>query len=659
MAEVNRLEYFDRLRRAIELEREEEKRAALEEIKRLSGEKRERLGRAVLNLRGSFQGRDIGGYYVVKFGRAKPFETEIDVGDVVLVSRGDPLKSDLTGTVVAKTSRSLSVAFDDPPPKWTLKKGIRIDLYFNDVTFKRMERAIDKMESGRETSWIREIVLGKRKPLEPKIVEVDFFDDGLNEFQRRAAERALGAEVFLIHGPPGTGKTRTLTEVIVQLVRMGKRVAASADSNTAADNLLENLVKRGVKAVRIGHPARVEKELVTHTLSYTVQSDPEYGRVEELMNEAQRLIEERDSFTRPEPKYRRGLSDEEILRLAEKGKGSRGVPPRLISSMAAWIRKNLQISKLMDEAKKLEEAILKRKLVEAEVVVGTNSSFGMDFMEDERFDCLVHDEATQSTEPSSYIPLVLSRCLIMAGDHKQLPPTVMNLEAQKILSKTLFEKFIERFEGVSEILRVQYRMNERIMEFSSRVFYDGKLIAHESVRNRTLSKLGYSMKDGLNFPLVVHPDVSLALIDTSHHPGKWERQRRGSTSRENELEATLVKKVVEDLSKIGLPTSEIGVITPYDDQVDLLKRILPGEIKVSTVDAFQGKEKEVIVISFVRSNRNGDLGFLEDLRRLNVSITRARSKLILIGDFSTLSAHPVYRDLRSYVSRFGRVEIIR
>ena len=595
----------------------------------------------------------------MKFGRSRVIETEIDVGDVVLVSKGNPLKSDLTGTVVAKTSRSISVAFSDYPPKWVLSKGIRLDLFFNDITFKRMEKAIEMMEKGESTSWIREIILGKRKPKGSNDKRVKFHDSDLNEFQKRAVERAIGSEVFLIHGPPGTGKTRTLTEVVHQLVLEGKRVAVSADSNTAADNVLENLVKRKIKAVRIGHPARVEKELLEHTLSYIVQSSPDYSKVEKLMEEARRLIDMRDGFTKPEPKYRRGLSDEEIKRLAKMNKGSRGVPAKIVSSMAKWIEINEKVSNLMEEAKNLEMKILKRELGRAEVVVGTNSSFGMDYMLDEKFDCLVHDEATQSTEPSSYIPLVLSKCLIMAGDHKQLPPTVLSLEAQKVLSKTLFEKLIERFEESSTILRIQYRMNERIMEFPSKTFYDGKLIAHESVRDRTLFGLGYSLTGMESFPRVVDPRIPISIIDTSHHPGKWERQRKGSTSRENELEASLVKKLVTDFLGMGIPERDIGVITPYDDQVDLLKRILPDGVKVSTVDAFQGKEKEVIIISFVRSNREKELGFLEDLRRLNVSITRARSKLVMIGDFSTLSSHPVYSSLRQYVLKNGRVEILR
>ncbi len=649
------MRHFKDLRRAIEYERKAQREATLQEIRTLSGWKREKLGRAVLNLRGKLLGRDLGGFYVVKFGRSKPFETEIDVGDVVLVSKGDPLKSDLTGTVVSKTSRSISVAFQELPPKWALSRGVRLDLFFNDVTFRRMENAINVVEN--EKAELRDLVLGVRTPASSQPVPFDPRDEELNPYQVEAVSKALGSEdVFMIHGPPGTGKTRTLTELIVQFVKRGLRVAASADSNTAVDNLLANLIDRGLRVVRIGHPARVEKELVKHTLSNLVRRDPAYTEIEKLYNRVEMLKEKRDSKLRPEPKYRRGLSDEEIKRLASKGARSRGISPDIIRKMAEWIELNEKISDSMEEIRERELEIIHRVLRSSDVVLGTNSSFGMDFMEDMRFDVLVMDEATQSTEPSCYIPMVLAERWIMAGDHRQLPPTVLSLEAKDILDKTLFERLIESHPHVSALLRIQYRMNEKIMEFPSRTFYNGLLLAHESVRNRTLAGLGYE-----NLPLnskwkdVLDPREPLILVDTSKIEGRRERQRRGSTSFENPLEARIVGELIDGLLKMGIPEDWIGVITPYDDQVNLLDEILPKGIKVSTVDGFQGREKEIIVVSFVRSNSKGDLGFLEDLRRLNVSITRARSKLVLIGDFSTLGRHPVYSSLRKYCKERGRV----
>ncbi|MCD6450020.1 MAG: IGHMBP2 family helicase [Thermotogaceae bacterium] len=655
------MNYFEKLLQAIELEREEEKKAAINEIKALPGSKREKLGRAILNLKGSYKGRELGGLYLVKFGRKTPFEnTEIDVGDVVLASKGNPLKSDLTGTVTSRTSRSITVAFSDPPPKWVLSKGIRIDLYYNDITFKRMEEAVNVIKDSESFKWLREILLGKRRPSFPEKINLSFFDEKLNDFQKEAVSLSLGSkEVFLIHGPPGTGKTRTLIEVINQLVKAGKKVAVAADSNAAVDNILSRMKPECI--TRIGHPARVEKNLIERTLSYKVENSARYKEVENYRKLAEDAIKERDKCTKPEPKYKRGLSDEQILQLAKQGRSSRGIPSSIIKSMASWIEKNTIVQIYLDKAKEIEEEIIKEILGKSCVVIGTASSFGIDYMKDFSFDVLVFDEATQATEPAVYIPLILSKTMIMAGDHKQLPPTILNEKAKEILSKTLFERLIEKYPENSRMLRIQYRMNEKIMEFPSETFYDGKLIADESVGERTLESVGYTLDeiDDNFLKEVLDPKKPLVLIDTSNHPGKQERQRKGSTSYENQLEASIASKVLKGLLKMKIPKEEIGIITPYDDQVELISREISEVVKVSSVDGFQGQEREVIIISFVRSNKNGEIGFLNDLRRLNVSITRARSKLIMIGDFKTLSHHPVYKELRDFVKIKGHIVIYK
>ena len=651
------MNYFEELLHAIELEREEEKRAAINEIKALPGPKREKLGRALLNLKGSYKGRELGGLYLVKFGRKSPFRNlEIDVGDVVLVSKGNPLKSDLTATVVEKTSRSITVAFSDPPPKWVLSKGIRIDLYYNDVTFKRMEEALKVIKDSADFGWFREIIFKKRHPQIPKKVSLKFFDEMLNDYQKDAVSLSIGSdEIFLIHGPPGTGKTRTLLEVINQLVKMGKKAAVAADSNAAVDNMLSRINLECV--TRIGHPARVEKSLIEKTLSYKVESSERYKEVENYRKSAEEVMKKRDSCIRPEPKYKRGLSDEQILELSKKGKGARGVPASVIKSMACWIEKNMIVQSYLDRAREIEDDIIREVLERSCVVMGTAASFGIDYMKNFRFDVLVFDEATQATEPAVYIPLVLSKSLVMAGDHKQLPPTVLSEKAKEILSKTLFERLIENFSENSKMLRVQYRMNERIMEFSSRTFYEGKLIADESVKERTLESLGYTL-NGIEDDFlkeVLDPKEPLVLIDTSNHQNKWERQKRGSTSYENPLEAAIVSRVLEGLLMMGVPNEEIGIITPYDDQVELISKKISEKVKVSSVDGFQGQEREVIIISFVRSNRSGEMGFLNDIRRLNVSITRAKSKLIMVGDFSTLKTNKIYKDLKNYMIENGKI----
>lgn len=340
------------------------------------------------------------------------------------------------------------------------------------------------------------------------------------------------------------------------------------------------------------------------------------------------------------------MSDEEILRYAETGSWIRGVNPKAIKSMASWIKLQEKINDLYQEAKRLEDKLIKDILTNADVVCSTNSMAGSDYVKGLNFDVVVVDEATQSVEPSTLIPIIKGKKFILAGDHKQLPPTVLNPRAEKYLQITLFERLVKMYKKCYTTLRVQYRMNEKIMKFPSRMFYGNLLIADERVRKHTLKDLG------INGNGIFSPEKVVVFIDTKGK-GK-ERQRKGSTSYENPLEAKICAWIVKEFIKIGLKPEHIGVISPYDDQVSLLTDMLKDTgIEIKTVDGFQGREKEVIIVSFVRSNPEGNLGFLEDLRRLNVSITRAKRKLILIGDSLTLSNNEVYYNLIHYVCLKG------
>ncbi len=627
-------EFVEKLKRSIEIERKAQIEAMLNEIKRLSGEERERRGNAILNLNGKIVDEEFG-YKLVKYGRRRKIVTNINVGDLVLVSRGNPLKSDLVGVVAEKGERYLVVALENVP-NWALK-DVRIDLYANDVTFRRWLENLENLgESGFKAL---KLALGLEKPKKCEKVEFEPFDRSLNHSQIRAVSLALGSDFFLIHGPFGTGKTRTLAEVVRQEVKRGNRVLATAESNVAVDNLVELL--KDLNVVRLGHPSRVTQDLRSKTLSARVREHEMYGEVEELRRKAERLMGLRERFRKPTPALRRGLSDDEILELAEKKRGARGVSWKVVRSMAEWIKLNRLIDEILERARRMEENIAKEIVESADVVLATNSTA---FTIDCYFDVAVIDEATQSTIPSVLIPINKADKFVLAGDHKQLPPTVLKAEE---LKKTLFEILIEMYVDHSVMLEVQYRMNEKLMDFPNREFYDGKLKAHESVRNITLKDLGVKNARWR----VLDPKEVLVFIDTSKCPNRWERQRRGSTSRENELEARIVKRVVEGLKRIGVQREWIGVITPYDDQVDLLRTLV--DVEVNTVDGYQGREKEVVIVSFVRSNRRGDIGFLEDLRRLNVALTRAKRKLVLIGDSKTLSSHETYSRLIGFVKKEG------
>ncbi|NJD98925.1 IGHMBP2 family helicase [Thermococcus sp. LS1] len=644
---MNLLRFINHLRELVELEREAEIDAMREEMRRLSGREREKAGRAILGLNGKIIGEEFG-YKLVKYGREREIKTEISVGDLVVISRNDPLRSDLVGTVTEKGKRFLVVALESVP-SWALR-NVRIDLYANDITFRRQLENLEKL--GKSGKRALEFLLGLGEPEESRSLKFEPFDRNLNESQRKAVSLALGSgDFFLIHGPFGTGKTRTLVELIRQEVERGNKVLATAESNVAVDNLVERL--SGVELVRLGHPSRVSKHLKETTLAYKVENHPRYRRVREFRNRAERLAMMRDGLTKPTPQWRRGLTDREILRLAEKGIGTRGIPARKIKEMAEWIRINRKVQLLYDEAKKIEEGIVREIIENAQVVLATNSSAALEFLDGVEFDVAVIDEASQATIPSVLIPINRAKRFVLAGDHKQLPPTILSEEAKE-LSRTLFEGLIERYPAKAQMLEVQYRMNERLMEFPSREFYGGRIRADESVRNITLADLKVR-RPGFGEPWdsILDPSEPLVFVDTSKHPEKWERQRKGSQSRENRLESALVKKIVERLMGMGVRPEWIGVITPYDDQRDLISSLLSEEVEVKTVDGYQGREKEVIILSFVRSNKKGELGFLTDLRRLNVSLTRAKRKLVVVGDSETLSVHPTYKRFIEFVRGNG------
>ena len=476
----------------------------------------------------------------------------------------------------------------------------------------------------------------------------------LNEFQERAIERALNAEkVFLIHGPPGTGKTTTLVELIKRCVEKGEKILATADSNVAVDNLVERLADKGVHVIRVGNPVRVLKNIQKHTLDYLISLEPEFHKAQKYYEEIDKLKKEQERYIKPIPRYRRGLSDEEILKRASTGTPVRGLSPKILRSMARWLQFQEKIKKLYEKAKEEENKAVEKIINRAQVVCTTNSTAGSEILEGFSFDRIIIDEATQAVEPSCLIPLVKGRKLVMAGDHKQLLPTVLSQEAQEELSYTLFERLIDLYgDSIYETLRIQYRMNKKIMEFPNRMFYEGKLIAHESVANHTIADLiNFEKYKNLRGALkeAINPENVLVFLSVK---GK-EKQRKGSTSYFNEEEAKVVKKLIGSLLSVGINPEQVGVISPYEDQVNLLSEVLPEDVEVKTVDGFQGREKEVILISFVRSNDRGDIGFLRDYRRLNVAITRARRKLICIGNSETLRTDKLYNEFLKYIERNG------
>jgi len=627
--------YIKNLITLINYERDAEIDLMTREISTMSGQKREELGRAINKVKGKSLGKELG-LQIVQFGRSEVIDTEISVGDMVLISTDNPLRSDLTGTVTEKGARFIKVAFDKRVPKWAIKKKVRIDLYANDITFRRMEDNLNHLSLKGKNAL--EYILNERNPKKNRDVPyISYIDENLNDSQKKAIENALSCEnFFLIHGPFGTGKTRTLVELISQETRQGHKVLATAESNAAVDNILERLMdNKKLTLTRLGHPQRVSKHNITQTLAYKAENHKLNKKIKKIHKKIENMIEKRRVHTKPTPQYRRGYGDYDILHMASKGKGGRGISSDKMKSMAKWIEINQEIDEAHDEIKRIENRMIKDIVDSSNVILATNSSSALEAIARVKFDVAVIDEASQATIPSVLIPIAKAHRFILAGDHKQLPPTIISDRAGA-LSKTLFEELIRIYPFKSQLLNIQYRMNSLLMKFPNEEFYDNGLKSDSSVDDIKIRDILDSHQD----------EEALLFIDTSYIADNRERHLKDSKSIVNEIEAEIAIRIADDYLSDGVNESDIGIISPYADQVKIIQE--NTEIEVKTVDGFQGREKEIIIISTVRSNDNGNIGFLSDLRRLNVAITRAKRKLIIIGNKDTLITNPTYERLINF-----------
>lgn len=652
--------YIKKLISLINEERKAEMELMINEIKKLSPKKREQLGRAINKVKGKKLGKELG-FNIIQYGRKEIIDTEISVGDIVLISVGNPLKSDLTGTVTEKGSRFIKVAIENVP-KWALKKHVRIDLYANDVTFRRMEENLVNLTiKGKDAL---EYSLHKRQPQEDdeEILnkKLTFKDKSLNESQKQAIKKALASKnFFLIHGPFGTGKTRTLIELINQEYLLESKILATAESNAAIDNILERLskIKTEMNLTRLGHPQRVDKENIKYTLAYKVENHPLNKKIDEIKEKIEKLSEKRDEYTKPTPRYRRGYSDSEIFRLGVQRQGGRGISPKTMNSMANWLEKNRDIDELHSTIKDIENNMIQDIVDKSDVILSTNSSAALEAISKTKFNIAIVDEASQATIPSVLIPIAKAKKFVLAGDHKQLPPTIISNKAQK-LENTLFEELINKYPNKSVLLNTQYRMNELLMDFPNSEFYNSKLNSAETVKDITITdiieenKLSDIEKVKIEDQLLTDKQP-LIFVDTSKIDKNGEKQLKDSKSIINLAEAETTLEIVNFYQKLGISDKDIGIISPYADQVNLLKN--KTNLEVKTVDGFQGREKEIIIISTVRSNDKGKIGFLTDLRRLNVALTRAKRKLIIIGNKETLKTNPTYERLIKHANENKRI----
>ena len=554
-----------------------------------------------------------------EFGRPVQFFWGKPTSGEATSNRPSPLSLsyyNFTATVSYVDGDRMVVAVPDSAPIIELQntdQQLGIQLSFDETSYRTMFDALDRVMRSKNNrlAELRDLFY---KPTPGGVGTCRFFSFAplsfpwLNPTQEQAVNLVLRAkDVAIVHGPPGTGKTTTLVEAIFETLHREPQVLVCAQSNMAVDWISERLVDRGVNVLRIGNPTRVNDKMLSFTYERRFEAHPDY----ELLWSIRKAIRE--------------------LRQHRK-RGSEN-----------WHQK---MDRLKSRAAELEIRINAELFGEARVIACTLVGSANRLLEGQKYNTLFIDEAAQALEAACWIPIRRVRRVVLAGDHCQLPPTVKSLAALKAgLGRTLMERLVENHPEAVTLLGVQYRMNEEIMRFSSDWFYDGKVKSAPQVKHRSI--LDY--------------DIPMEWIATDADGEEFIGESFGRINKK-EAEQTLdiLKQYFTKIGKTRILEEriDVGVISPYRAQVQYLRHLVKRDaffkpyrslISINTVDGFQGQERDVILISLVRSNDDGQIGFLRDLRRMNVAITRARMKLIILGNPDTMTRHPFYRKLYEYI----------
>lgn len=624
------MDYFERLLEILKIEKQEDRKTYIDLINRSTVAERRTSGLAwyPVAIRGSEMSR--GDYLTVELERTthQDIQHQLRFGAAaVLFSNHDQKNHRIEGLITHQSGNSLKLTLQtDELPEWSGDGKLGIDLLFDDTSYDEMILALKHAsKAGENTAQSRVINILTRDlspGFDPAINE--FASSSLNEYQNQAVNKILTArELAIVHGPPGTGKTTTIVAAIRELIRRERQqVLVVAPSNTAVDLLTEKLSTAGLNVVRIGNPARVSERLMSLTLDGKTASHPRIKDIKQLRKQA-------NEFRNMAHKYKRNF-----------GRAEREQRKALFD----------EAHKIIKEVSNIEEYVVEDVLSKAEVITATLIGANHYTVAKRRYKTVVIDEAGQSLEPAAWVAILKGERLIMAGDHMQLPPTVKSVEAERGgLGTTLLEKQVQKHPEAVVLLQQQYRMHEQIMKFSSMEFYDDRLVADASVANRKL----------------FNEDLPMEFVDTA---GCGFDEKNEGTSISNPEEASFTIKhltrLVVDLTAHGKadPFPSIAVISPYKQQVTLLRELMEHSvdlrayrqwIAVNTIDSFQGQERDIVYISMARSNSEGIVGFLADTRRMNVAMTRARKKLVIVGDSATISSHQFYLDLLGYAEKIG------
>jgi len=620
--------YFENLARLLEIELQEDLRQYQQKVLDTPLHQRKKQGFAWYPIQ--INGTEIGTGEQLYISLERTSQTDephrFQVGDSISlfqnVQQGkNPV---LNGIIVGLWRNNMRVAFPTRElPDWIDDGALGIDWLFDTASYKEMKDTMEYVKKADKLplSRLRAVLLGEKEAEFGS--HIDYYQNPrLNKSQNEAVCHILAAkDVAIIHGPPGTGKTTTLVEAIRVTLQTERQVLVTAPSNTAVDLLTQKLADAGVRVLRIGNPARMDEAIQGYSLDGQISNHVDFKNIRKLRRSA-------DEFRKMAHKYKRSFGKDEREQR------------RLLFA---------ESHKMLDEASDIEKYIVENLLQNAQVITATLVGAVNKYIKKRQFSTVFIDEAAQALEPATWIPISKAHRVVLAGDHFQLPPTVKSQQAVKEgLDKTLLEKVIEKQPQTATMLNVQYRMHEAIMAFSNQQFYHGELTAHESVANGTLlSAEGEAMQD------------VVAFIDTAGCSYE-EKSNSESQSRYNPDEAVLLIKHLTALLQSITFTSDfvVGIISPYNAQVRYLEELLTENaelkpflpyIRVHSIDGFQGQECNIVYISLVRSNEKGEVGFLSDTRRMNVALTRAKQKLVVIGDSATLGQHKFYKEFLTYI----------
>lgn len=616
---------LEQLLETLRLEKQEDFEQFKTQVQSLPLSERIRKGYSKYPLVLMKQGFGIGerGFVVLGFQEQKEEDHQFRAGKPVVVfgNHDNGKRHEIQGVVHYINKNSAQIILNGKfLPDWLRESPLGIDLQFDERSYLEMEAALDrviKAKSGR-LEELREVLLGNQPA--GFSTGADWADiPALNASQNEAVRQILNAkDVGIVHGPPGTGKTTTLVYAVKMLSRLENTVLVCAPSNTAADLLAERLSDQELQVIRLGNISRIDEKIIRLTLDVQASNHPESKNIKKIRVQAAEARKRAARFRR---------------KLGYKERQERQEAKQEAAELSAW-------------ADQLEDKLIDELLDGAQVIVTTLVGANHKSLGKRRFHTVVIDEAAQALEPASWIPILRAGRVIFAGDPFQLPPTVKSIQAQRQgLSITLMEKCMKRIERQC-LLKVQYRMHEDIMGFSNSWFYDGILQAHEQVQFHGLEPPGFQ---------------SMAFIDTAGF-GFNEEMKEGSLSRFNPGEFFIIREHLSGLVEAHREWTMPGIvlISPYKEQTEWMATQIESDgqfvglpIDVHTIDGFQGQERDVVYISLVRSNTKCEIGFLNDYRRMNVAMTRARKKLVIVGDSATICADPFYRALVDHFEKRG------